>query len=530
MQYTMRNFLFGFFLLMTTSAFSQGVQVPMAKVKDAMYIIANAYVDSVNLEKLQEDAIVGMLKELDPHSSYISSEDLKSSREVLEGAFEGIGIQFQLLRDTIVVISPISGGPSEKLGIKAGDRIVSIEGKPAAGVKLKNEDVIKKLRGPKGSKVNVSVQKVGTNNLIDYTITRDKIPIFSVLASYMVEPGTGYIKVSNFSQTTADEFRAALSKLNEKGMKNLILDLTDNPGGVMQASIEMADEFLTDRKLIVYQEGLNSPRIPNYATAKGAFENGKLVVMVDEGSASASEIVAGAVQDWDRGLIIGRRTFGKGLVQRPYMLADGSQIRLTIARYYTPVGRNIQKAYDQGTDAYYKDLSSRYLRGEFYQADSIHLPDSLKFYTPNQRLVFGGGGIMPDLFVPMDTSHKSDFLESLLKRGIPNQFSLNYVDENRKMLSVAFPSAAQFVESFSPDQSFMKSFFDFAAKDSVPYDDAGYKTSGDFIRNLLKGRIAQDLYGNDAMFEVFNKTNPMMKKALAVLRDDTFSKMKIAGK
>lgn len=504
---------------------------PYDKVGSAMQIISFAYVDSVKLSKVAEDAIVGMLKELDPHSVYISKEDLKEANEPLEGNFEGIGIQFQILSDTIVVISPISGGPSEKLGIQSGDKIVKIEGKSVAGIKIKNEDVLKQLRGKKGTKVTITILKVGTNNkLVDYTIIRDKIPIYSVDASYMVNGEIGYIKVNRFAATTGDEFRAALSKLNGLGMKDLILDLTDNGGGLMQAAIEMADEFLTDRKMIVYSQGINSPKQVNYATTRGTFEKGKLVVLVDEGSASASEIVTGAIQDWDRGLVIGRRTFGKGLVQKPFNLSDGSQIRLTIARYYTPVGRNIQKSYKDGDEAYHKDLMDRMKHGEFYSADSIHFPDSLKYFTPNHRTVYGGGGIMPDIFVPLDTTGNSEYLTNLFRKGVLSQFSLKYLDQERARLETTYPTAADFVKNFKTDQTFMDRFNAYAAKDSVSFDAKGYEISKQILQTQLKARLAQNMFGNDAMFEVINAINASFNKAVESIGNDSFEKKKISVK
>ena len=503
---------------------------PYDKVGSAMQIISFAYVDSVKIDKLAEDAVVGMLEKLDPHSVYISKDDLKEANEPLEGSFEGIGIQFQILNDTIVVISPISGGPSERLGIQAGDKIIKIEEKNVAGIKIKNEDVIKQLRGKKGTQVTTAILKVGSEKIVNYTITRDKIPLYSVDASYMAAPDIGYIKVNRFSATTTEEFRAALDKLQSKGMKNMILDLQDNGGGFMQPAIEMADEFLGDKKMIVYSQGLYSPKQVNLATSKGSFESGKLVVLINEGSASASEIVTGAVQDWDRGLVIGRRSFGKGLVQKPFPLSDGSVIRLTIARYYTPVGRNIQKSYKDGIEEYSKDLSSRFKHGELTSADSIHFPDSLKFFTPNMRTVYGGGGIMPDIFVPLDTTKNSDYFTNLFRHGILSKFSLNYVDRERNKLNTAYPSAGEFVRNFTITKSFMDEFFEFAQKDSVKNDPKGYEISKEAIQNQLKARIAQNLFGNDAMMEIYNSISPPYLKAIEAIRNDTFVKMKIAGK
>lgn len=515
-------------ILFFKTNYAQVTQGAMDKMGTMLTLIERFYVDSVKEKKLVEDAIVGMLKELDPHSMYIPKEELKEMNEPLEGNFEGIGIQFQIIQDTITVISPISGGPSEKLGIESGDKIVLVEGKEVAGVKIKNEDVTKLLRGKKGTKVLVGIKKASSKKIVDYTIVRDKIPIYSVDAVYMVDKEVGYIKVNRFAQNTMDELSAGLKKLKEAGAKHLILDLQDNGGGFLHIAIKMADEFLSDNKLIVYTKGLASTEERNQASNKGEFEKGKLVVLVNEGSASASEIVSGAMQDWDRAVIVGRRTFGKGLVQRPFNLPDGSAVRLTTARYYTPVGRCIQRPYDGSKEDYYKDLYNRYKNGELTNRDSIKFPDSLKFVTPSGRTVYGGGGIMPDIFIPIDTTKSSTLLIDLNRKGIVNQFVVQLVDRERKQLIEQYSTFEKYKTDFKMDKSFMDKFFEFSNKEGVKIDNENYTKSKEIIDVQLKAVLARNLYTNDAFFEIFNKLNPVYNKAVEIMKDDTFKKMKIA--
>jgi carboxyl-terminal processing protease len=492
-------------------------------------MISYAYVDTVNQEKIADDAIRLLLKELDPHSVYIPADELKETNEPLVGKFEGVGIQFNILDDTIMVTQTISGGPSEKLGIRSGDRIVKIDDQNVANIKITNNDVLKKLRGDKGTKVKVAIYRRNTPELVEYTITRDKIPLFSVEASYMAAPGVGYIKISRFADTTVDEFKEALAKLKTENMQSLVLDLTGNGGGYLNRAIELADEFLATGKKVVYTEGRNTMRQESYSTNTGGWEKGKLIVLVDENSASASEIVSGAIQDWDRGLVIGRRTFAKGLVQKPFPLPDGSAVRLTIARYYTPSGRCIQKHYEAGDDEYEMDISNRYQHGELYSADSIKFIDSLKYSTNAGRVVYGGGGIMPDVFVPLDTSMSSKYYDDLRRKNLLVEYALSYTDDNRTELKKTYPDVFALKKGFELTPEFMKKFFAYADKKGVKQDDAGYKTSEKLINTQLKALIARDLFGTNAYYVIVNDINAFYTKALQSLEDNTFEKMKIAG-
>jgi carboxyl-terminal processing protease len=509
-------------------------QSPNAQKLDALLQMINyAYVDTVNNQKLTDDAIRSVLKDLDPHSVYIPADELKDANEPLVGNFEGVGIQFNILEDTIFVTNTIPGGPSEKVGILAGDRIVKIDTENVASVKIKNSDVLKKLRGAKGTKVTVYIVRRDEEKILDFLITRDKIPLYSVDAAYVAAPGIGYIKVSRFADSTVDEFREALKKLKDQGIKSLILDLVDNGGGYLNRAIELADEFLSDKKRIVYTEGVHSQKQESFATPIGGWEKGKLVVMINEYSASASEIVTGSVQDWDRALVVGRRSFGKGLVQKPFQLPDGSAVRLTIARYFTPAGRCIQKSYEKGDEEYDLDILNRVKSGELYNSDSIHFNDSLKYYTNGRRLVYGGGGIMPDVFVPLDTTIISTYSRDLQRKGITNDFTLSYVDKNRSKLLAAYPNINVFKKNFSTDQDFLNEFFAFADKKELKKDEQGWQTSGELIETILKALIARDLYGPSVFYEVMNeytRFNPIYKKAIECIQNNTFDKLKIAEK
>ncbi|MDQ3049624.1 MAG: S41 family peptidase [Bacteroidota bacterium] len=500
------------------------------KLDALLQMIEYTYVDSSNQEALTETAITAILKDLDPHSVYIPAKDLKEQNEPLVGKFEGVGIQFNIFEDTIMVTQTIPGGPSEKIGIRAGDRIVKIDNELVAGTKIANSDVMKKLRGDKGTKVTVAIFRRDEKNLLDFEITRDKIPLFSVDAAYMSTPEIGYIKISRFADTTVDEFREALAKLKGKGMTALILDLTGNGGGYLNRAIELADEFLSDNKKIVYTEGRTSTKQEYFSSPIGGFEKGKLIVLIDEGSASASEIVSGAVQDWDRGLIIGRRSFAKGLVQKPFPLPDGSAVRLTVARYYTPSGRCIQKSYQEGDEEYEMDLSNRFKHGELYNADSIKFDDSLKFYTQAKRIVYGGGGIMPDIFVPLDTSMNSKYHNDLVRKSVMYEFALSYTDNNRKQLMTKYPDIVAFRNNFLVDDKLINDVIAYGDKKGVVKDSAGLATSYKLLQVQLKALIARDLWNTDAYWQVINDINPFYSKAMESMKNDTFDRLKIAEK
>ena len=532
--------ILSFFILFSTSAQinAQGADTlentEMDKLNairkmDALLTVINfAYVDKVKDEEIIEDAIIGMLKELDPHSVYIPKEELQKMNEPLEGNFEGVGIQFNILHDTLMVVSPISGGPSEKVGIQSGDKIIKIDGENIAGVGLKNSDVQDKLRGKKGTKVNVEIMRGDDIELISFDITRDKIPIYSIDASYLATPEIGYIKVNRFARNTIDEFQEALDSLKKQGAIDLVLDLRGNGGGYLQTAYLLADEFLGQDKMIVYTEGDKQKREEYKATSRGMFEEGNLIVLVDEGSASASEIVSGAVQDWDRGLIIGRKTFGKGLVQKPFPLPDGSAVRLTTARYYTPTGRSIQRPYDQGKDFYYHEIERRYKSGQLISADSISFPDSLKYFTPNNRVVYGGGGIMPDIFVPLDTTMNSELYKNLARKGIFNYFILDYLDENRKKLLKNYPNFDAFDMNFTTEGEFITEFFEYAKEEGVEKNEEDYKVSQRIIHHQLKALLARNLYNPTAYFRVINRLSDSYIKAINVLQSDAYEKANLA--
>ncbi|MDD5507853.1 MAG: S41 family peptidase [Bacteroidales bacterium] len=498
------------------------------KFSATMQIIDYFYVDTVDQPELVETAIIEMLKELDPHSVYISKEDVKKADEPLVGKFEGIGIQFQIFKDTILVIAPVPGGPSEKLGIMAGDKIVKINGEDATGKEVTNEYVQSKLRGEKGTRVDVSIFRKGKSELLDFTIIRDQIPVNSLDAAFMASPEIGYIKLNRFSKTTMVEFYKAMDTLRNQGMSKLILDLRYNSGGYLETAHDLADEFLGKGKMIVYTEGIKSPKTDFIATEKGVFEKGQLIVLINEGSASASEIVAGAVQDWDRGIIVGRRSFGKGLVQKPFRLPDESVIRLTTAKYFTPTGRCIQKPYEGGLEEYQKDFQRRIENGELIHADSIHFPDSLKYYTPANRIVYGGGGIMPDVFIPFDSTVYSDYYTDLRRNNLFNIFTLQYLDDHRTELQRSYKTIKDFNLNFVKDEKFLKSFTDYAERENVKYDQKGYENSEDQIFYALKALIARNLFDYSAYFEVISVIDDDFLEAVKILEDGTmFKKLSI---
>jgi carboxyl-terminal processing protease len=519
-------------LLSSQVGFSQYIQSNASKKFDALLQYINyAYVDSTNDNELVEDAIVAVLKELDPHSVYIPKEELKKMNEPLEGNFEGVGIQFNIYRDTLMVVATISGGPSEKVGLQAGDKIVEVDSENIAGIGLQNSDVQKRLRGKKGSKVNVAIKRRAIDKLLNFTITRDKIPIFSVDASYMATSDIGYIKVNRFAKNTISEFREGLKNLQDKNMKHLIVDLRGNGGGYLKTAIQMSNELIGEKKLIVYTEGIKAPQQEYYTTSKGKFENGKLVILIDEGSASASEIVSGAIQDYDRGLIIGRRSFGKGLVQKPFSLPDGSAIRLTVARYHTPSGRCIQRPYNEGKEAYYKEFSRRYENGEFMNVDSIHLPDSLKFKTLNSsREVYGGGGIMPDIFVPLDTSMSSDYFGKVNRKGLINSYVMEYMENNREVLLNKYSSIEDFKKNFDTKAEIFDDFISYAEENDIETNDKQIEKSNVLISIRLKALIARNLWDTSAFYQIANEVNDSYIKAIEVINSNRFKKEKLKYK
>jgi carboxyl-terminal processing protease len=478
------------------------------------------YVDSVNQDLLIEHAITELLKELDPHSSYLTKEEVAKLNEPLQGNFEGVGVSFNILHDTVYIISPVAGGPSEKVGILRGDRIIKVDGNNMAGIGITSDNVFSMLRGKKGSEVTVSILRRGVSGLIDYKITRDKIPIYSLDASYKVSDNIGYIKINRFSMTTMDEFTKVIQELKDNNVKDLILDLTGNGGGYLEVAIKLADEFLDAGKLILYTQGTNSPKKEYFASREGNFEKGHLIILIDEGSASASEILSGAIQDWDRGIIVGRRSYGKGLVQKPLLLPDQSMIRLTVAKYYTPTGRLIQKPYNMSRDDYDLELHNRYIHGELAHKDSIHFPDSLKFYTlKNTRLVFGGGGIMPDYFVSIDTSYYSDFYRALVRKRIIDQFVLEFVDRNRKELLSQYNDIESYKNNFIVDAKLMDRFLQYANSKGVPSNEKDLSMSGEQIGIFLKSYIARDLWTNSEFYQISNEKDPNFETAVTILKN-----------
>lgn len=497
-----------------------GKDSPMRKMQMAEVMINNLYVDSVNENKLVEDAIRGMLEKLDPHSSYSTPKEVKALNEPLQGSFEGIGVQFNMVDDTLLVIQPVTNGPSEKVGIMAGDRIVTVNDTAIAGVKMAREEIMRRLRGPKGSKVMLGIVRRGISDRINVVVTRDKIPVKTLDAFYLIRPGVGYIRIGSFGATTYDEFMTAVKDLQAKGMKDLIVDLQENGGGYLQTAVKICNEFLADNDLIVYTSGRASKRQEYRAQGNGKLMKGKVVVLVNEFSASAAEIVTGAIQDQDRGVVVGRRSFGKGLVQRPLPFDDGSMIRLTIAHYYTPSGRCIQKPYKKG-DAldYAKDLENRLKHGEFTNADSIHFADSLKYYTLRKhRVVYGGGGIMPDYFVPLDTTKYTKFYRQLTAKNYIINTNLKYIDANRKQLKKQYPQFDKFLASYEAPQQVVDTILKQAEKDKIiPKDKSELEKSLVFLRRQLKALVARDLWDMSQYFQIMNEDIDVVKKAIEVI-------------
>ncbi|GHT72381.1 peptidase S41 [Bacteroidia bacterium] len=557
----MKNFFLPLFLssFLVSCSYGQGFNdSSIRKVSTAIAAIENMYVDTLNKDKLAEDAIVALLQKLDPHSGYLNPQEVKEMNEPLQGNFDGIGVQFNMLTDTLYIVQVIPGGPSEKVGVTAGDRIIQVNDTTIAGVKMKNADVMSRLRGPKGTIVNIKIQRGNNPNLIPFRIVRDKIPIYSLDASYMLNKETGYIKLNRFAATTYDEFKAALSELQAKGMKNLILDLQDNGGGYLTAAIEITNEFLKRGNLIVYTEGAHQRREDAYASLRGTFEDGKVMVLVNESSASASEIVTGALQDWDRAVVVGRRTFGKALVQRPIPLFDGSMIKLTTARYYTPTGRSIQKPYQNGdTESYNMEVINRYNRGEMISADSIHFPDSLKYNTlVNHRVVYGGGGIMPDYFVPIDTTRYTDMHRSLNASGVLYKYVMNYIDANRASLQKQYKDFASFKSQFNITDAMLNNLLDLFKNEKFEMIDTKmlfsdtkkdtetpkrtsevltaddrkqFEQSESLIKLQIKALIARDVWNMNEYYQIINEDNEPLTKAVSII-ENTALYNKLLGK
>ncbi|MDR0769152.1 MAG: S41 family peptidase [Dysgonamonadaceae bacterium] len=537
----MKQLIFSCMLILTMLACSYGQNTitfghttssaAAQKIGMAINAVENLYVDELNSNKLAEDAIISMLEKLDPHSNYMTPEEVKEMNEPLQGNFDGIGIQFNMLTDTLYVVHVIPCGPSEKVGLLVGDRILQVDDTLIAGVKMKNTDVMSHIRGPKGTTVNLKVLRNGEPKLLNFKIVRDKIPIYSLGAFYMIDETTGYIKLNRFAATTYNEFKTALDTLVRQGMVNLILDLQDNGGGYLGTAIEIANEFLQQGSLIVYTEGVHQKREDARATNKGAMQNGRLVVIVNEASASASEIVTGAIQDWDRGVIVGRRTFGKGLVQRPVPLLDGSMIRLTTARYYTPTGRSIQKPYENGNqESYAKDLIDRGNRGEMISADSIHFSDSLKFSTlVNKRTVYGGGGIMPDYFVPLDTTFRSTLLGELNSNQITYKYTTRLIDSKRSAYKTQYPDFKTYNKDFAVTDQMLNELIESYRKDTTINKEDSLSEeriakdlvkSASLLKAQIKALIARDIFGENEYYQVINKIIVPYNQAIEIISDD----------
>lgn len=499
---------------MSDSGSNKNIGKYYMKFAEILNYIEKDYVDTVNMNELVDFSIQKMLEKLDPHTTYIPKKEIDIARSQLEGDFEGVGIEFNIIKDTIYVVAPISGGPSEAVGLMAGDKIVQVDGAVVAGKNISNSDVFTKLRGKKGTTVTVMVLRRGNKKPLKFTITRDKIPTYSVDVAYMVDEITGFIKISRFSANTFTEFKQALSDLKEKGMKRLIIDLKDNPGGYMDRATKLVDELIDGNKLIVYTDGKDSRYDSEIrAEVNGAFEQGPVIVLINEGSASASEIVSGALQDNDRALIVGRRSFGKGLVQMPIPLNDGSELRLTISRYYTPSGRSIQKPYNpSNAEEYNSDMLKRYQHGEFFHADSIKFNDSLKYQTITGRTVYGGGGIMPDIFVPRDTSAYTNYLIELFNKNVIREYTLDYYANNKKeLISMAF---AEFKQNFKVTEEMLAHLTSLATKSGVAYKERDFRKSKEFLKTNLKAYIARSVWGNAGFYPIINESDEVFLQAM----------------
>ena len=523
-------FLLAAALLLTIGAKAQQMPEHIIKLMYAGNIIDNFYVDDADSDKITEEGIKAMLKTLDPHSTYTDPKETKSLLEQMEGSFGGIGIQFNIVSDTLYVIQTTNNGPSERAGILPGDRIIAVNDTTIAGVKMDRADIMSRLRGEKGTKVEIDVMRRGIDRKLHFSLVRDDISTETVDVAYMIDKKNGYIRINTFGAKTHDEFVTKLDSLKKCGMKNLILDLSGNGGGYLTAAVGIAGELIDEAKLVVYTEGKKNPRFDYLSMGEGKFRKGNLVVIVDETSASASEILAGAVQDGDRGIIVGRRTFGKGLVQRPFQLPDGSMIRLTIARYYTPTGRCIQKPYDNDSVKYEHDLLNRYNKGEMTSADSIHFPDSLKTYTLRlQRPVYGGGGIMPDYFVPVDTARYTKYHRALAAKGSIIQTSLRYIDDNREKLLAEYPTVEDFEARFEVNDAFVEMLKQQGVMDSVKLEggDEEFQRSLPEIKLQLKQLVARDLWDMSDFMKLYNKNNDIFKKAYELIKVKKFEELMI---
>jgi len=490
-----------------------------SKLNEILNFIGETYVDSVDKRDLTEKSISSMLSLLDPHSSYIPAREFDSMNEPLEGNFDGIGIEFRLKNDTLMVIAPVAKGPSEKVGIKAGDRIIQVDTIPIAGVNITNEKVIKLLKGPKGTKVNAIIKRSGVKKLLLFTITRGRIPIYSIDSPYMINENTGYLKITRFSKTTYVEFLKATDQLQKEGMKNLIIDLRGNGGGLLSAATSIADEILPKNKMIVYTQGRVRRKEEYFSSNKGTLQQTNIAILINENSASASEILAGAIQDNDKGIILGRRSFGKGLVQEQVIWPDGSALRLTVARYYTPTGRCIQKPYGEDAEGYRAEAYDRYSKGELLSPDSIHFPDSLKFYTSEGKVVYGGGGIMPDIFVPLDTNGGSNYLYELRYRGIMQDFALTYIDKKRKQFLKQYKDAIDFKNKFQISNDLFNSIIKYADENEVKRNLAEIRISKEIISRDVKAAICRNLFSDFGYYVIMNDYDTTVQQAIKALNN-----------